>query len=148
MKRRPTLLTRLRRERLRGLEVDQTVISHGDPVTAGYILFWAHIFWGLGVALSGETATHLYGNLPLVQLHLWDGLALAAALVLRVGLGMADMRIVQVGATLSFFLWAWVNVAFLIELGPSSALVYTAIATTAAWVVVLTRDAWARHARR
>lgn len=126
--------------------LDMAVLRTGCPKTVGYILFWAHAWWALGVALSGRPAFVLYTNLPHVDLHLWDALALCVAVLLRVGLTQLragrGARVLQIGAAAGLVLWAWADVAFMITLGPSSAFVYTGLAGTAAWLVYLTGDAW------
>lgn len=140
------LSSRLRARRLRGADLDGVVLRHGDPVTAAYILFWAHVWWAVPLAVNPDQLAQLdlFAHFPLLLFHVWDGLALMAALLLRLGLTRSDFRVVQVGAVLSAAVWVWADVAFLAAAWPNmlTSLVYTALAGTSVWVVFLTRAAW------
>ncbi|MEM1055169.1 MAG: hypothetical protein AAGI52_06555 [Bacteroidota bacterium] len=140
------LLDKLNRTRLRGFEVDRVVLANGDPMTAAYILFWAHIWWAVPLAINPEqlAALDFYEHFPLVRYHVWDGLAFIAAALLRIGLSRGELRWIQVGAIVSGVVWIWADIALLVAFWPDvlTSLVYTALFFSSMWLLYLTRSAW------
>ena len=141
-RRRFPLFGRLRREHVRGLDLDRAMCKHGDPVTVAYCLFWLHSVWAVGVFFAPHDAVDAYHVFPYFSLGIWEGAAAATALVLRHGMRTADLRWIQIGGSMGFFIWAWADLAFLVTQGVGTAFVYTALAAMSGWLVYLTRYAW------